>query len=244
MADAQLNLSPEEINDQMDMMSGNFDLNEQFFEEEIEAYVEEEVVGDDVNLITEDEIQIDQSLLSGNNDGQQDEEDVQETQEEDQELSSTGPTHDTTNGDHDAYNPQLDQDESADGKCITQRLLLSHFSLKTATGCSQQESEGVTSGSGRYEDSENMKLWNKYTGQPVKPFSDEEMILFSKPFEMGWKRELVLRGTVSNSGKKIGDVYYFFPEKKVKLRSQVEMNLYSEYYISLGSHVKILTSQS
>jgi len=60
----------------------------------------------------------------------------------------------------------------------------------------------------------------------VKTFTAEELAQFRKPFELGWKREVVLRGTVTSSGKKIGDVYYFSPDKKTKLRSYVEMGLF------------------
>ena len=67
----------------------------------------------------------------------------------------------------------------------------------------------------------------------VKTFTAEELALFRKPFEIGWKREVVLRGTVTSSGKKIGDVYYFSPDKKTKLRSYVEMGLYCESFLLL-----------
>lgn len=75
------------------------------------------------------------------------------------------------------------------------------------------------------------EFWSLFTGLKVKQFTESEMDAFRKPFEIGWKREVVLRGTVTNSGKKIGDVYYFSPDKKVKLRSYVEMGLYCKYKI-------------
>lgn len=68
--------------------------------------------------------------------------------------------------------------------------------------------------------------WSYFTGLKVKQFTPQELEAFKKPFEMGWRREVVLRGTVTNSGKKIGDVYYFSPDKKVKLRSYIEMGSY------------------
>lgn len=64
------------------------------------------------------------------------------------------------------------------------------------------------------------------SGLKVKQFTSAELEAFRKPFDMGWRRELVLRGTVTSSGKKIGDVYYFSPDKSVKLRSYVEMGSY------------------
>lgn len=64
------------------------------------------------------------------------------------------------------------------------------------------------------------------TGLKVKQFTSSELEAFKKPFDMGWRRELVLRGTVTSTGKKIGDVYYFSPDKNVKLRSYVEMGSY------------------
>ena len=73
----------------------------------------------------------------------------------------------------------------------------------------------------------------------MKTFTAEELAHFRKPFEMGWKREVVLRGTVTSSGKKIGDVYYFSPDKKTKLRSYVEMGLYCESSLFNGSERKL-----
>lgn len=63
--------------------------------------------------------------------------------------------------------------------------------------------------------------WAAITGLKVKQYTEAELEAFRKPFHLGWKREVVLRGTVTHSGKKIGDVYYFLPEQKVKLRSYV-----------------------
>ncbi|XP_054153843.1 uncharacterized protein LOC128952467 [Oppia nitens] len=68
--------------------------------------------------------------------------------------------------------------------------------------------------------------WSAFTGLRSKQFSSEELANFRRPFELGWKREVVLRGTVTTSGKKIGDVYYFSCDKKTKLRSYVEMGLF------------------
>ena len=69
-------------------------------------------------------------------------------------------------------------------------------------------------------------FWAMFTGMKLKEFTDAEMEAFKKPFLIGWKREVVLRGTISQGGKKIGDVYYFSPDKKIKLRSYVEMGLF------------------
>ena len=73
----------------------------------------------------------------------------------------------------------------------------------------------------------------------VKTFTAEELALFRKPFEIGWKREVVLRGTLTSSGKKrrgvVKNFYqrrvnYFPPDRKTKLRSYVEMGLYCESF--------------
>lgn len=66
-----------------------------------------------------------------------------------------------------------------------------------------------------------------------KQYTANELDAFKKPFEIGWKREVVLRGTVSSSGKKTGDVYYFSPDKKIKLRSYVEMGLFRKSFTCL-----------
>lgn len=47
---------------------------------------------------------------------------------------------------------------------------------------------------------------------------------YKKPFEQGWKRELVYRGVGETSqGKRKADIYYFAPNNK-KLRSMVEID--------------------
>lgn len=79
---------------------------------------------------------------------------------------------------------------------------------------------------GDKDSTDEVYQWSAFTGLRVKQFGAEELELFRKPFDMGWKREVVLRGTVTNSGKKIGDVYYFSSDKKTKLRSYVEMGLF------------------
>ena len=76
------------------------------------------------------------------------------------------------------------------------------------------------------DESNEVYQWSAFTGLRVKQFTTEELEMFRRPFEFGWRREVVLRGTVTSSGKKIGDVYYFSPDKKTKLRSYVEMGLY------------------
>ena len=69
-------------------------------------------------------------------------------------------------------------------------------------------------------------FWLRFTGLKVKQYTDQELEVFKRPFLKGWRREVVLRGTVNNAGKKIGDVYYYSPDKKTKLRSYVEMGLF------------------
>ncbi|XP_074604244.1 uncharacterized protein LOC141857651 [Brevipalpus obovatus] len=71
-------------------------------------------------------------------------------------------------------------------------------------------------------------------GLKVKQFTALEMEAFRKPFEMGWGRELVLRGTTTSTGKKIGDVYYFSPDHNVKLRSYIEMGHFLRKHTDCG----------
>lgn len=91
------------------------------------------------------------------------------------------------------------------------------------------ESMNLSTGPDEQISSANFDFWSNHTGMKVKQFSDEELLAFRKPFQLGWRREVVLRGTVTNSGRKIGDVYYFSPDKKTKLRSYVEMGLFRKY---------------
>ena len=83
----------------------------------------------------------------------------------------------------------------------------------------EEEMDGHVDESGVYQ-------WAAFTGLKVKQFSAEELTAFRKPFELGWTREVVLRAGVSSSGKKVGDVYYFSPDKRHKLRSYVNMQDY------------------
>ena len=78
--------------------------------------------------------------------------------------------------------------------------------------------------------------WSDKTGLKSKNFSQIELEAFRKPFKLGWKREIVLRSSnhCNDSGKKIVDIYYFSPEKNVKLRSFMEIGHYREYFF-LGS---------
>lgn len=49
---------------------------------------------------------------------------------------------------------------------------------------------------------------------------------FLKPFQYGWKRELVYRATNDNSAKRNGDIYYYTPGgKKVRSMREVSENL-------------------
>ncbi|KAI1284940.1 hypothetical protein HDE_12333 [Halotydeus destructor] len=95
-------------------------------------------------------------------------------------------------------------------------------------------SEPHVNGKKKGQDPAKPNTWANSTGLKAKQFSPVELEAFKKPFELGWKREVVLRGTVTNSGKKIGDVYYFYPEKKVKLRSNVELGLFLKKHPDCG----------
>lgn len=47
-----------------------------------------------------------------------------------------------------------------------------------------------------------------------------------KPFQLGWKRELVYRATTDNTLKRNGDIYYYTPAgKKVRSMREVSENL-------------------
>lgn len=49
---------------------------------------------------------------------------------------------------------------------------------------------------------------------------------YLKPFDFGWKRELVYRASLDNSQKRNGDVYYYTPSgKKVRSMREVSENL-------------------
>lgn len=49
---------------------------------------------------------------------------------------------------------------------------------------------------------------------------------FLKPFQFGWKRELVYRATSDNTSKRNGDIYYYTPSgKKVRSMREVSENL-------------------
>lgn len=63
------------------------------------------------------------------------------------------------------------------------------------------------------------------TGLKIKEFEDAEKEAFKKPFDIGWKREVVIRGSLNPSGRRVGDVYYFAPDRS-KLRSYVELVLF------------------
>ena len=91
---------------------------------------------------------------------------------------------------------------------------------KVSPGETDEEKNGIVTNDNTTNEPD-IGEWAAITGLKVKQFTDAELEAFRKPFHMGWKREVVLRGTITHSGKKIGDVYYFLPEQKVKLRSYV-----------------------
>nr|CAH7754003.1 unnamed protein product [Callosobruchus chinensis] len=51
---------------------------------------------------------------------------------------------------------------------------------------------------------------------------------FLKPFDYGWKRELVYRSTGGTTTKRMGDIYYYTPQGKRSMR-EVSENLHSRY---------------
>ncbi|XP_054261974.1 uncharacterized protein LOC128985973 isoform X2 [Macrosteles quadrilineatus] len=60
------------------------------------------------------------------------------------------------------------------------------------------------------------------TKEDKRPRVDISNPIFLKPFDYGWKRELVFRSTSDSATKKQGDVYYYTPKGK-KLRSLREI---------------------
>jgi len=69
------------------------------------------------------------------------------------------------------------------------------------------------------------EAWTNMHGIKIKQFNSADLSAFKKPFDQGWKREIVLRGNSTSAPKKLGDVYYFSPDK-TKLRSCVELGLF------------------
>jgi hypothetical protein len=72
----------------------------------------------------------------------------------------------------------------------------------------------------------NGESWTKFTGVRFRQFSITELDAFSQPFSIGWKRELLVRDSSSNSAKKTVEVQYISPSADVRLRSYVETGLY------------------
>ncbi|KAL4238375.1 hypothetical protein ACF0H5_003085 [Mactra antiquata] len=71
------------------------------------------------------------------------------------------------------------------------------------------------------------------------PLTDEEINKYKAPFEQGWKRELVFRGTDTKCATKTqADTYYFPPGKSPKLRSMVQISDW------LSSHDTNLTTDN
>lgn len=92
---------------------------------------------------------------------------------------------------------------------------------KTSQGEADEESNNKSTNDSSNTCEIALEDWTAITGLRVKMFTEEEKEAFTRPFKLGWKREVVLRGTVTHSGRKISDVYYFLPEKKLKLRSYI-----------------------
>lgn len=69
-------------------------------------------------------------------------------------------------------------------------------------------------------------------GSPTTPAKRPKVVVdltnpcYLKPFEYGWKRELVFRATLDTNMKRTGDVYYYTPGgKKVRSMREVSENL-------------------
>lgn len=63
---------------------------------------------------------------------------------------------------------------------------------------------------------------NKRSTIRAVPLTDD---IYKKPFEYGWKRELVLRA-IPDQSKEKGEVYYITPTgKKLRTRTEIQMNL-------------------
>uniref|UniRef100_A0A1L8DBZ1 Putative partner of paired n=1 Tax=Nyssomyia neivai TaxID=330878 RepID=A0A1L8DBZ1_9DIPT len=74
------------------------------------------------------------------------------------------------------------------------------------------------------EDDEMLQVGGKKT-TPQRPTVRLDDPIFRKPFEYGWKRELVYRA-VAGISKEKGEVYYFTPtSKKLRTRTEIQQNL-------------------
>ena len=205
--------------------------------EEIEALVETEFGANEE--ITAEDIITEEVVINNDNNS--------EDNEYEEELEFEEEMNDTNDGDDEELNEMSDQNDilSADDQ---NSALMAEESINADNDSNNdlvidhKEEEPNDEKVGENE----VYQWSAFTGLrvslisnqlfinptiiQVKTFTAEELALFRKPFEVGWKREVVLRGTVTSSGKKIGDVYYFSPDKKTKLRSYVEMGLYCKFF--------------
>ncbi|RWS10878.1 ras-related protein Rab-1A-like protein [Dinothrombium tinctorium] len=191
---------------------------EEYKEEEVEEEVEEEQEEVDVEEELEEEIDDsdEKEMVVDENDKDHSEEsgdDSSNESDEQSDHSSNCKPGEQTNEDLYDRNESLEASNSDENRANSSNLM-----TMSPTVSQFDDRDGKIS---HPNDS-----WAHFTGLKVKHFTPSELEAFKKPFEMGWRREVVLRGTVTNSGKKIGDVYYFSPDKKVKLRSYVEMGLY------------------
>ncbi|RWS28494.1 ras-related protein Rab-1A-like protein, partial [Leptotrombidium deliense] len=205
--------------------------DEQIMEGFKEVEVEQEI--DDEN--EDDECELNDDLDEESDDSDEKEMVVDENDDND-ENDKDGNSADSE-ADSESENDDEEQHSDSDSKAgLTQSLvsddIYEHNNESFEASDSSEHRANSSLVGSRFEDRESYIIhqpndsWAHFTGLKVKHFNSSELEAFKKPFEMGWRREVVLRGTVTNSGKKIGDVYYFSPDKRVKLRSYVEMGLY------------------
>lgn len=157
-------------------------------------------------------------------DGYDDNEDNEEIEEYD-EMESIEDDEDKQNGDEGAMEND-NEAENEDDIAQNEDDDNNEADANQADEQPNQVQEKSDESQPKTDESNEVYQWSAFTGLRVKQFTTEELEMFRRPFEFGWRREVVLRGTVTSSGKKIGDVYYFSPDKKTKLRSYVEMGLY------------------
>lgn len=88
-------------------------------------------------------------------------------------------------------------------------------------------------GNGEFVDNLEKSSDGESGGSPTQPLAKKQKLIvdiaspsYKKPFQLGWKRELVYRATSDSSLKRNADIYYYTPSgKKVRSMREVSENL-------------------
>ena len=91
-------------------------------------------------------------------------------------------------------------------------------------------------GNGEFVDNVEKSSDGESGGSPTQPLAKKQKLIvditnpsYKKPFQLGWKRELVYRATSDSSPKRNADIYYYTPSgKKVRSMREVSENLKSK----------------